>query len=57
VVGAVETEQYVTQLAEVGFRDVRVIDELDYFSYSISERTREIAEAFGANSIVINAVK
>ncbi|MGD2074637.1 MAG: methyltransferase domain-containing protein [Gammaproteobacteria bacterium] len=57
VVGAVEQEQYVTQLESVGFEDVAVIDQTDYFSHSISERTRDIARAFGANSIVIQARK
>jgi len=57
VVGAVEQEQYVTQLEAVGFEGVAVIDETDYFSHSISERTRAIARAFAANSIVIRARK
>jgi arsenite methyltransferase len=57
VVGAVEQEQYVAQLEAVGFEDVAVIEQIDYFSHSSSERTRDIAKAFGANSIVIQARK
>jgi len=54
---AVEQDQYVAQLQAVGFEAVAVIDQTDYFSHSSSERTRAIAGAFGANSIVIQARK
>lgn len=57
VVGAVEQDGYVARLRGAGFEDVAVIDQTDYFSHSISERTRAIAQAFGANSIVIQARK
>lgn len=57
VVGAVEKPRYVSQLADVGFSDVTVIDETDYFSHSNSEHTRAIAATFGANSIVIQGWK
>jgi ubiquinone/menaquinone biosynthesis C-methylase UbiE len=57
VVGAIEIDQYVNELKQVGFRDVRVVDQNDYFSHSISTETRNIARAFGANSVVIHASK
>jgi arsenite methyltransferase len=53
IVGAMEESEYIDSFAEVGFQDIRRIDQLDYFSGSASESTRKVAEGFGATSITI----
>jgi ubiquinone/menaquinone biosynthesis C-methylase UbiE len=57
VVGAVDKDQYVAQLEAVGFTEVTIVQQLDYFSHSVSDQTRKIATTFGADSIVLQAVK
>ncbi len=57
VVGAVSEDSYLEMLRAAGFRDVEIVDHLDYFSGSNSEKTREVAGLFGAHSIVLRAVK
>ncbi len=57
VAGAVTDENYLAELGNAGFSELRIIDELDYFSHSISENTRQIATNFGAHSIVLRGCK
>lgn len=57
VAGAVTDEDYLAELHKAGFRDLAIIDQRDYFSYSSSENTRQIARNFGAHSIVLQGVK
>jgi SAM-dependent methyltransferase len=57
VVGAVEEHEYLELFREAGFKDVDMVSQLDYFSGSSSEETREIAGLFGAHTIVLKAAK
>jgi len=57
VAGAVTDEDYLKELENAGFRNLEVIDQLDYFSHSSSEATRQIASNFGAHSIVLRGLK
>ncbi len=53
IVGALHEDIYVGALKEVGFKDVSVICNQDYFSRSSNEATRNVAEYFQAQSITI----
>ena len=53
VVGATVDEEYVAIFREVGFEQVSVLRDYDYFSLSHSPQTREIARRFGARGIEI----
>lgn len=55
VVGAVEEDQYVHMLSEAGLIDIEPIAEVDYFSHSVNEKTREVAGLFNAHSISMRA--
>lgn len=57
VAGAVTDEDYLAELSRAGFQNLQLIDELDYFSHSSSEQTRQIARNFGAHSIVLRGRK
>jgi SAM-dependent methyltransferase len=57
IVGAMEKDEYLELLREVGFSGVSVLQSLDYFSVSVSADTRKIASSLGAHSIVMQAVK
>jgi SAM-dependent methyltransferase len=57
VAGAVTDEDYLAELGSAGFAELQVIDELDYFSHSSSENTRQIATNFGAHSIVLRGIR
>ncbi len=57
VAGAVTDKDYLTELGKAGFEQLDVIDQLDYFSHSSSEQTRQIARNFGAHSIVLRGIK
>lgn len=57
VVGAVEEERYVILLRDAGFERVERIAELDYFAFSSSARTREVAGLFNAHSVALRARK
>ncbi|MCG6870659.1 MAG: methyltransferase domain-containing protein, partial [Gammaproteobacteria bacterium] len=57
VVGAVSEKNYMEMFRAAGFRDVKLVDQLDYFAGSRSDKTREVAGLFGAHSIVLQAVK
>ncbi|OOG27831.1 methyltransferase type 11 [Thioalkalivibrio denitrificans] len=51
VVGATVDEDLLTMFRDAGFEDVEVVRELDYFSHSPSEQTREVAASFDARSL------
>ncbi len=57
VVGAVEEERYFAMLRNTGFENVEHLADLDYFSFSSSEKTREVAGLFNAHSIAFRATK
>lgn len=57
VVGATTESEYVRLFREAGFVQVEILNRLDYFSASSSAETREVAELFGAISIVLRARK
>ncbi|MEE8388278.1 MAG: methyltransferase domain-containing protein [Acidiferrobacterales bacterium] len=53
IVGAMEQDAYIESFNVAGFNSIRVIGELDYFSGSENEATRNTATKFGASSITI----
>ena len=55
--GAAVEDAYLAAIRAAGFRDVRVLNRLDYFGKSSSESTRRITKTFGAESVVVAAVK
>jgi ubiquinone/menaquinone biosynthesis C-methylase UbiE len=57
IVGATTLEWYADAFAAAGFREVQVLDRIDYFSASTSEETIKVATSFGAHSIVLRARK
>lgn len=57
IVGAVQEEDYLTLLRATGFKNVTVIGMLDYFSKSSEADTREVAERYGAVTLVISGRK
>jgi arsenite methyltransferase len=57
VVGATPEADYLRLFRAAGFTEVEVLGRLDYFSGSPSPETREVAELFGAISLVLRARK
>jgi hypothetical protein len=57
IVGAMEKEDYLQLIRDVGFKDVVQLQQLDYFSASVSKETRDVAASLGAHSMVMKAVK
>lgn len=57
VVGAVEEDRYLAMLERAGFTGVERLGELDYFSLSSSDTTREVAGLFTAHSVTLRATK
>ncbi|TLZ67193.1 MAG: methyltransferase domain-containing protein [Methanobacteriota archaeon] len=55
--GAAVEDAYLAAIRAAGFQDVRVLNRLDYFGKSSSESTRRITKTFGAESVVVAAVK
>lgn len=55
VVGATVEDSLLAMLGDAGFENVRIVRRLDYFAYSPSQQTREIAKSFGAHSIELTA--
>lgn len=53
IVGAMEEAPYIKSFEDAGFRNIRKIDQLDYFSGSGNESTKKTAAYFGASSITI----
>jgi SAM-dependent methyltransferase len=54
--GAAVERDYLETIRKAGFRDVRVVDRIDYFAKS-PETTRRLTKTFGAESVVISAKK
>ncbi|MBI3597413.1 MAG: methyltransferase domain-containing protein [Nitrospirae bacterium] len=57
IVGAVLEEEYLELFRAAGFKDAKVIGELDYFSKSPEADTREVAAKYGAKTVVIKGSK
>ena len=57
IVGAMNEGDYLTLFGDCGFKDVAVIDHLDYFAGSNSAPTRDVASYFGAESITFMGQK
>ncbi len=55
--GAAVEKEYLESIRRAGFKDVKVIRRDDYFAKSRSENTRRVTRTFGAESVVISAVK
>lgn len=57
IVGAEPVEVYLELIRRAGFKNVAVIDRLDYFDRSSNESTRKAAKGFGAHTIVLTGRK
>jgi SAM-dependent methyltransferase len=57
IVGAMNEGHYLSLFRTSGFKDVSVIDHLDYFAGSNSAPTRDVANYFGAESITFMGTK
>ena len=55
--GAAVEADYLATIQGAGFRDLAVIRRIDYFAKSSSESTKRITKTFGAESVVVAAVK
>jgi len=55
--GAAVEGDYMKTIGGAGFRDLRVVKRMDYFSKSSSESTKRITKTFGAESVVLAARK
>ena len=55
VVGAVEEDHYFHMLEAAGFESITPVASVDYFSHSVSDKTREVAGLFNAHSITLHA--
>ncbi|MBA1148835.1 methyltransferase domain-containing protein, partial [Ectothiorhodospiraceae bacterium WFHF3C12] len=53
VVGATVEDEFLAMFRDAGFEDIQVLRRLDYFAHTPSEQTREIAAAFGAQSVEV----
>lgn len=57
IVGAEPVEDYLDLVRAAGFKNVTVIDRLDYFDRSPNESTRTAAKNLGAHTIVLTGYK
>lgn len=57
IVGAVLEEEYLELFRKAGFRNVEAVDHVDYFSKSAEAETREVAEKYGAQTVVLKGMK
>lgn len=57
IVGATREDEYLELFREAGFRDLEVVDRVDYFARSPSEETRELASSLGAEAVVLRGRK
>ena len=57
IVGALLEEEYLDMFQQLGFEDVNLLNRLDYFSKSSSEKTRRVASSFSAHTVVIKGIK
>ena len=55
--GAAVEDEYLETIRAAGFREVRVLSRLDYFRKSSSESTKRLTKTFGAESVIVAAVK
>ena len=55
--GASVEKDYLAFIEEAGFKDVKIVNRLDFWAKSASDYTRKITKTFGAETIVISAVK
>lgn len=51
VVGATVDENYLNMFRDAGFEDLEILRDYDYFAYSPSEETRQVAKQFGAYAL------
>lgn len=54
VVGATVDEEYLNLFRDAGFEDVEVLRDYDYFAFSPSAETREVAQRFGAHAVELS---
>lgn len=57
IVGAEPVDRYLEIIRSAGFKNVRVIDRLDYFNRSTNEATRKAAKDLGAHTVVLTGEK
>ncbi|NNF96178.1 MAG: methyltransferase domain-containing protein [Halobacteria archaeon] len=57
IVGAISEVNYRQFLEGASFRNIRLHTRQDYFSKSANDRTRNVAEAFDAHSVIVEAEK
>ena len=57
VVGATVDESYLEMFRDAGFDQVEVLRDYDYFAYSPSEETREVAAQFGAHAFELRMTR
>lgn len=57
IVGAEPVSEYLDIVRTAGFKDVTVIDRLDYFDRSSNESTKKSAKGLGAHTIVLTGRK
>lgn len=57
IVGAEPVEVYLDMIRSAGFKNVTVIDRLDYFARSSNESTKKAAKGLGAHTIVLSGKK
>ncbi len=53
IVGAITQDAYLELIGSVGFKDVRVLDTMNYFAKSPSESTQKAAQQYGAIAITL----
>lgn len=54
IVGATVEENLLAMFRDAGFESIEVVGRHDYFSYSPSAQTRDVAAGFGASSIEVS---
>lgn len=57
IVGAEPVHEYLDIIRSAGFKDVNVIDRLDYFKDSSNESTKKAANDLGAHTLVLTGQK
>lgn len=57
IVGAEPVEQYLEIIRSAGFKNVTLIDLVDYFDRSSNEGTKKTAKRLGAHTVVLTGEK
>ncbi len=57
VVGATVDESYLEMFRDAGFENIEILRDYDYFAYSPSEETREVATQFGAHAFELRMTR